>query len=81
MTPFTILILVCSMALDHGACQKDTAVSWTKGPTVANEIECGKIGQTTIATTEVKPRPGLEYLKIVCTHSGAPASHTTAELN
>ncbi len=81
MTPFTILILVCSMALDHAACQPDTAVDVVRGPNVANEIECGKIGQTTIAATAVAPRPGIEYLKIVCTHVGSQIGRKTAELN
>ncbi len=81
MTPFTILILVCSMALDHAACQPDTAVDVVQGPKVASEIECGKVGQTTIAATAVAPRAGLEYLKIVCTHSGSVTGRKTAELN
>lgn len=81
MTPFTILILVCSMALDHAACQPDTAVDVVQGPKVASEIQCGLIGQTTIAATAVAPRPGLEYLKIVCSHSGSVTARKTAELN
>jgi hypothetical protein len=80
MTPFTVLILVCSMALDHAACQPDTARASLYGPHVANEIECAKIGQTTIAGTaaEVRPEPGKEYLKIVCSHS--MAGKKTAQL-
>jgi hypothetical protein len=81
MTPFTILILVCSMALDHAACQPDTAVDVVHGPKVASEIECGKIGQTTLAATALAPRPGLEYVKIVCSHSGTLNAGKTAELN
>lgn len=66
MTVFTIIILVCSVALDHSACQKDTATDVIRGPKVANEIECGLIGQTTIAHTTLVPRVGREYLKIKC---------------
>ena len=68
MTPFTILILVCSMALDHAACQPQTAIDVIHGPKVANENESGKIGQTTLAGNgaALAPRPGLEYLKIMC---------------
>lgn len=82
MTPFTILILVCSMALDHAACQPETARASVQGPQVANEVQCGFIGQTTIASTaaEVRPDPGKEYLKIVCTHSSNPLARKTAEL-
>lgn len=74
MMPFTILILVCSMALDRAACQADTARAVLQGPHVASEIECGKIGQTTIAATaaEVRPEPGKEYLKIVCMRRSVP---------
>lgn len=81
MTPFTILILVCSMALDHAACQPDTAVDVVHGPKVASEMQCGFIGQTTLAGTAIAPRPGLEYVKIVCSHSGSPTARKTAELN
>ncbi|HEY1736172.1 MAG TPA: hypothetical protein VGG12_05970 [Methylovirgula sp.] len=78
MTPFTILILVCSASLDHSACQPETARAAVQGPQVASEMECGFIGQTTIAATaaEVRPDPKSEYLKIVCTHS----ANKTAEL-
>jgi hypothetical protein len=63
---FQIVILVCSMAVDHAACQPETAVDVVHGPHVSSEIECGKIGMTTLAATVVAPRPGLEYVKIVC---------------
>jgi hypothetical protein len=66
-TMFAILILVCSMSLDHAACQPDTALNVVQGPKVSNEMMCGLFGQTMLATTAVKPRPGEEYLKIVCT--------------
>lgn len=78
---FTILILVCSVALDHSACQPETAVDVVHGPKVASEIECGKVGQTTLASTALAPRPGLEYVKIVCRHSSALNAKKTAELN
>lgn len=68
MTPFTIIILVCSMALDHAACQPNTAVDTIKGPRVNNEIMCGKIGMAVLAANgaALAPRPGLEYVKIIC---------------
>jgi hypothetical protein len=66
MTAFKILILICSMAVDHEACQPDTAVDVVQGPKVQNEIMCGLLGQTTLAATALAPRPDLEYMKIVC---------------
>ena len=82
MTPFTVMILVCSLAIDHAACQPETARAKLYGPQVANEVQCGFIGQTTIAQTaaEVRPDPGKEYVKIVCTHSSDPLARKTAAL-
>jgi hypothetical protein len=66
---FTVLLLVCSMSLDHAACQPDTAINVVQGPKVENPLMCGLLGQSTLATTAVAPRPGEEYLKIVCKRS------------
>jgi hypothetical protein len=79
MTPFTIVILICAMAVDHAACQPDTAVDVVQGPKVANERECGFFGQTTVAGTAIAPRPGEEYMKIVCQRSGSLSASHTAE--
>lgn len=70
---FQVIILVCSMGLDHAACRPETAVDIIRGPKVANEIECGKIGQTTLAGNgaALAPRPGLEYVKISCVRAPA----------
>jgi hypothetical protein len=62
------------MSLDRAACQPDTAVDVVQGPKVQNEMMCGLMGQTTLATTAVAPRPGEEYVKIMCTRSGS--AHT-----
>jgi hypothetical protein len=72
---FSVLILVCSLALDHEACQPDTAVNVVQGPKVENQMMCGLLGQTTISTTAVAPRPGEEYLKVVCKRSESPREH------
>jgi hypothetical protein len=80
MTPFTIVILICSMAVDHSACQPDTAVDVVQGPKVANERMCGFMGQATVAGTAIAPRPGEEYMKIVCARSGTVNARHTAEL-
>ncbi|QXX76328.1 hypothetical protein MHY1_03168 [Methylovirgula sp. HY1] len=83
MTPFTVLILVCSMALDHAACQPNTAVDVIRGPKIANEMQCGKMGQATLAANgaALAPRPGLEYVKIVCAHSAGLDAPKTADLH
>jgi hypothetical protein len=72
MTPFQILILVCSLALDHAACKPETARAMVHGPQVASAMECGLIGQTTIAQTaaEVRPDPKTEYVRIICAQNG-----------
>jgi hypothetical protein len=80
MTPFTIVILICSMAVDHAACQPDTAVDVVQGPKVDSVNACGFLGQATIASTAITPRPGEEYMKIVCQRSNNPAGSHTADL-
>ncbi len=74
MTPFTIVILICSIGIDHAACQPDTAVDIVQGPKVQNELMCGSMGMTTIAGTAIAPRPGEEYMKIVCQRSSQVAA-------
>jgi len=78
--PFTIVILICSMAIEHSACQPNTAVDVVQGPKVENEHQCAFLGQTTIATTAVAPRPGEEYMKVICSRSGSEHSSNTAQL-
>ncbi len=80
MTPFTIVILICSMAIDHSACQPDTAVDVVQGPKVDSASACGMIGQATIASTAIVPRPGEEYMKIVCQRSNNTLGSHTADL-
>jgi hypothetical protein len=74
MAPFTIVILICSMAVDHAACQPDTAVDVIQGPKVENAQMCGFMGMTTVAGTAITPRPDEEYMKIVCQRSGQVAA-------
>ena len=75
---FTILILVCSMNIDHSACQPDTALDVVQGPKVANELMCGLEAQTTLATTALAPRDGEEYVKVICKRN---KTRDTAEAN
>jgi hypothetical protein len=77
MSVFKILILVCSMATSHADCQPGTAINSALGPVVKSEVQCGLIGQATLAQTSLRPRPGEEYLKIVCRRdSGAEKDAT-----
>lgn len=71
MTPFTVSILVCSMALDQAACQPKTAIDVIRGPKLANEMQCPLMGQATLAANgaALAPKPGLEYVKIQCARS------------
>jgi hypothetical protein len=75
---FTILILVCSMSMDHAACKPDTAIDVVQGPKVDNQMMCGLFGQSTLAQTALAPREGEEYLKVMCTPSGF--SRRTADM-
>jgi hypothetical protein len=78
--PFTIVILICSMAIEHSACQPNTAIDVVQGPKVADERMCAFYGQTTVASTALTPRDGQEYMKILCTSSGALRGENHAEL-
>ncbi len=79
MTPFTIVILICSLAVEHSACQPDTAVDVVQGPKVEDARQCGFLGQATIAATAIAPKEGEEYMKIICQTSGSLKADHTAE--
>lgn len=66
---FSIVILVCSMSLSHADCQPWNAVDVVQGPKVKSELMCGLFGQTQLAQTAIAPRPGEEYVKILCSRS------------
>lgn len=82
MTPFSILILVCSMALDRAACQPETALDKIQVP-VANELQCGLKVQAVWAANgaALAPRPGLEYVKIMCRRSASLDTRKTVDFN
>ncbi len=77
MLPFTIVVLICAMAVDHAACQPDTAADIVQGPQVPNEIMCGLYAEAMLATTAIVPRPGEEYSKIVCLRTKAKEKSDT----
>jgi hypothetical protein len=66
---FAVLILVCAASLSHSECQPETALTMIRGPQVQNELMCGFLGQTTLASGAVAPRPDREYAKIMCLHT------------
>jgi hypothetical protein len=66
MTPYSILILICSLSVSPSECRPDTAIDVVQGPKVESALQCGLMGQSTIAGTAIAPREGQEYLKIVC---------------
>jgi hypothetical protein len=70
MNPFTLLILICSLSVDQSACRPETARAVIHGPRAPNEIVCGQLGMFTIADTAVRPEPGKEYVKLICTRTG-----------
>jgi hypothetical protein len=71
MNPFTLLILICSLSVDQSACAPETARAVIQGPRAPNEIVCGQLGMFTIADTAVRPEPGKEYMKLICTRTPA----------
>ncbi len=81
MTPFTIVILICAMGVDRAACQPDTALDVVQGPKVQNEMQCGFLGQAVLAGTAITPRPGEEYMKVVCARSNAALAYDTSAAN
>jgi hypothetical protein len=66
MTPYSILILVCSLSVSPSECRPDTAIDVVQGPKVPSAVQCGLMGQATIAGVAIAPREGEEYVKIVC---------------
>lgn len=71
MTSYSILLLICSLSLSPSECRPETAIGVVKGPQVESERQCGLLGQAVIARTAVAPKPGQEYLKIVCKRASA----------
>ena len=66
---YSILVLICSTALSHVDCQAKTAVDVVRGPTVDNPMMCGFNAQAMIASTDLVPADGSEYIKVVCTRA------------
>lgn len=71
MTPYSVLILICSLSVSPGDCRPETAIDVVRGPSATSPAQCGFLGQAAIARTTIAPREGREYLKIVCRRAGA----------
>ncbi len=69
MSGYSLVILICSIALSHSDCQPNTATDVVRGPQVDNIVMCGLNAQTMIAGTDLVRADGSEYMKVVCTPS------------
>jgi hypothetical protein len=69
MNPVTLIVLICSASIPSQDCQLDNALDVIRGPNIANETTCGMRGRTIIAATEMRPRFGGEYVKVLCPRS------------
>jgi hypothetical protein len=67
MNPVTLIVLICSANIPNQDCRPENALDIIRGPAVANEPTCGLRGRTIIAATEMRPRFGDAYVKILCT--------------
>jgi len=65
MNTFAVIILVCSTALPRPDCQEDTALTVIRGPDVATELMCGRIGQAFLAESALGVTKD-EWVKLKC---------------
>ncbi len=70
---FTVLILICSTAIDQAACTTSNAYDVVRGPYARSMSQCIQESQSTIAATSLAPEPGKQYLKIVCASAQSPS--------
>jgi hypothetical protein len=63
---FKVMILICAMNVDHGACTPATAIDIVNGPPAHSLSQCMRESQSTIAMTSIRPDPGKQYMKVVC---------------
>ena len=72
MPSYSVVILICALNVGQPDCQPDTAVDVMRGPRVANPMMCNMAAQSMVGQTELAPREGLEYMKIMCVPAGQP---------
>jgi hypothetical protein len=66
MSGYTVVILICSIALSHSDCQPGTALDVVRGPQVDNAITCAMNSQTMMARTDLVQGGHDQYMKVVC---------------
>ena len=67
MSGYSVVILICAIALSHSDCQPKTALDVVRGPQVDNSVMCALNAQTMMARTDLVQ--GDQYMKVVCTPS------------
>ena len=65
MSSYSIVILICSMALSHSECQLNNAIDVVRGPQVDNVVMCSLNAQMMLARTDLAQGEG-QYMKVVC---------------
>jgi len=60
-----VLILVCALGLDRGACQPDSARVVLRGPAADNPVACMFTGQAYLAGSAIEVGED-EYVKVQC---------------
>jgi hypothetical protein len=69
MSEYSIVILICSIALSHAECQPNTALDVVRGPKVDNAVMCAMNSQTMMASTDLVQGDRGQYMKVVCAPS------------
>jgi len=64
---FKTLILICSMGVDRSACTTENAIDIIHGAPAQTLSQCVHESQVSLAQLAVRPEPGKEYFKVVCT--------------
>ncbi len=63
---YSIIVLICSTALSHSDCQRDTALDVVRGQTVDNPVMCTLNAQTMMARSDFVQSDKGQYMKVVC---------------
>ncbi len=65
MSGYSIIVLICSIALSHAECQPKTANDVVRGPQVDNPVMCSLNAQMMMARTDLA-QGGNVYMKVMC---------------
>jgi len=66
MGGYSIIVLICSMALSHSDCQLKTALDIVRGPQADNPVMCAMYAQVMMARTDLMRGDGAQYMKVLC---------------